>query len=684
MNKQTEFENERSYEAVYLQAYDALLRGAFQAALARDIQLHPGTWDSPVNIGSSYLYNRVSSNIAENAPESLNALLALREKADASPQPACLSLFGLGGFGRFVFMAAVLCAMDASILPYIRYFEGQAADSFCLDTLAYLYDPALTGAYARDALITEDMPMLRLLFCLQESYAPNTPLGCQPRLRDYYLFRPYAYERWLRPFYYDAPQGGKAQATPPEALLDWFSQPTESGRSDFCINGDPEEGEALVEALCVSSEVYGFFVDLDALFSAPEWAEERLLFVNRECMLTEALVCFHAQDGYPPALWKDFFRLSRQCPYLFRCIFLFPHEKQTPAALTAVKKLRITRLSCDERLTLWQEAYARCCGEPLPDFTAIAGKYRVTQQDIDRIFNTVLQGKNDVTLGDLEEKCQEYISDQIYTVASYVPASFEWEDLILPQEQLNALKEICWRLDYEHKVYHAWNMREKFPYGRGCTALFYGPPGTGKTMAAQVLSREIGLKLFKVDTSSVVDKYIGETEKNIGRIFDAAEKSNLILFFDEADALFGKRVAQADAQDRSANMETSYLLQRIENYEGITILASNILANIDPAFFRRFQFCISFPLPSTEDRKRLWQALLTQSIPKEDIDVNLLAEQFELSGAEIKSSLLAAAFMAAAEGRSLGMLHILKAINNEYDKKFQHFPRGLLSQYGAS
>jgi SpoVK/Ycf46/Vps4 family AAA+-type ATPase len=214
-----------------------------------------------------------------------------------------------------------------------------------------------------------------------------------------------------------------------------------------------------------------------------------------------------------------------------------------------------------------------------------------------------------------------------------------------------------------------WGFQGRIAAGRGLAALFAGPPGTGKTMAAGVIANQLGLDLYRIDLSQVVSKYIGETEKNLARIFAEAESSNAVLLFDEADALFGKRTEIGDAHDRYANIETSYLLQRMEDYEGIAILASNLRQNMDEAFLRRLRFVVEFPFPDAAHRLHIWQRHLRTDAPLDgDLDLPLLAERVAVSGGNIRNIVLAAAFLAAGEGQPIGMAHLLRAARREYEK----------------
>jgi SpoVK/Ycf46/Vps4 family AAA+-type ATPase len=242
--------------------------------------------------------------------------------------------------------------------------------------------------------------------------------------------------------------------------------------------------------------------------------------------------------------------------------------------------------------------------------------------------------------------------------------------MVLPPETLEQLREVSSRAMHRDKVHDEWGMGGSSSRGRGITALFAGESGTGKTMAAQVLGAQLGLDLFRVDLATIVSKYIGETEKNLERIFTAADGSNAILFFDEADALFGKRSEVSDSHDRYANIEVAYLLQRMEAYPGAVILATNFRRNIDDAFVRRLDFLIDFPFPEAEDRRRIWRLVLPAAAPMaDDVDFDFLAERFKLSGGAIRNCSLAAAFRAADEGSQIEMRHLVRAVAQEYGKQ---------------
>jgi hypothetical protein len=258
---------------------------------------------------------------------------------------------------------------------------------------------------------------------------------------------------------------------------------------------------------------------------------------------------------------------------------------------------------------------------------------------------------------------------RLSSLARQIVPRYGWDDIVLPDDALALLREMVATVRGRPQVLDAWRVGQKLVSSRGVTALFSGPPGTGKTMGAEIIAAELRLDLYKIDLSTVVSKYIGETEKNLERIFNEAEQSNAILFFDEADALFGKRSEVRDSHDRYANIEISYLLQRMEAYDGVTILATNLRANLDEAFTRRLQFAVDFPFPEEEDRLRIWHTLFPPEVPREaGLDFGLLARRFRLAGGNIRNVLVSAAYLAASDGFCVTMDHLLHAVRRELQK----------------
>jgi SpoVK/Ycf46/Vps4 family AAA+-type ATPase len=252
--------------------------------------------------------------------------------------------------------------------------------------------------------------------------------------------------------------------------------------------------------------------------------------------------------------------------------------------------------------------------------------------------------------------------------ATLLQAPYGWEDLVLTDDVRAVLQSIAAHLRHRSLVLDTWGFGRRVAPGAGLKLLFAGESGTGKTMAAQVIANSLGLDLYRVDLSRTVSKFIGETEKNLARLFDAAEDASAVLLFDEADALFGKRSAVSDAHDRYANLEVAYLLQRIEDFAGVVVLATNLRHNLDQAFLRRLDFAVDFPVPDRAHRRRLWESHFPDEAPlADDLDLDALADH-TLSGGSIRNCVLRAAFAAADDGRVISAAHVERALQLEHRK----------------
>ncbi len=304
----------------------------------------------------------------------------------------------------------------------------------------------------------------------------------------------------------------------------------------------------------------------------------------------------------------------------------------------------------------------------------LAGHFRFTPGQIEAAVRSSrdragARGEGGLSAADLYAGCYGQADRKLAELARKVPPRRGFGSLVLPQDSSAQLTELSAQIRYRHHVLGAWGFDKKLMTGKCVTALFAGPSGTGKTMAASLIAGELGLDLYKIDLSSVVSKYIGETEKNLSRVFDAAETGHAVLFFDEADALFGKRSEVKDAHDRYANIEVGYLLQRIEEHEGIILLATNLRRNVDEAFVRRMSFVITFPFPEEAERLRIWRTIWPEETPRrDDIDFASIARSFKLAGGNIRNAALAAAFFAASKGEPVSAADVVRGVYRELQK----------------
>ncbi|NIM14307.1 MAG: AAA family ATPase [Candidatus Aminicenantes bacterium] len=275
----------------------------------------------------------------------------------------------------------------------------------------------------------------------------------------------------------------------------------------------------------------------------------------------------------------------------------------------------------------------------------------------------------EITIEDLYRGCSRQSNRKLSEMARKIKPRYTWSDIVLPGDKLQQLKEIRNYVKYRQVIYHDWGFDRKLSLGKGLNILFPGLSGTGKTMAADVIANELHLDYYKIDLSCVVSKYIGETEKNLAAIFREAETANAILFFDEADALFGKRSEVKDSHDRYANIEIGYLLQKMEEYEGVVILATNMRKNMDEAFVRRMHFTVEFPFPEETSRRQIWKNIFPSETPLgKNIDFNFLTRNFKIAGGNIKNIALTAAFYAADDGKVVTMQHLVLAAKREFQK----------------
>lgn len=343
-----------------------------------------------------------------------------------------------------------------------------------------------------------------------------------------------------------------------------------------------------------------------------------------------------------------------------------------------------SRFETDVQGKIWRLKSKRYSVEKDVDFNEIAGEFNLPPGAVEKAlrYAAVSAAGETLSAAEIKRGCYLSLSTDMGGKAVRVDTVFTWDELILPEYSKRLLRSACDRIRNAHAVYDDWGFGRRLPYGRGVSMIFTGPPGTGKTMAAQIVAGELGLELYKVNLAAVVSKYIGETEKNLSDIFDRAKKSRVVLFFDEADVLFGKRTEVKDSNDKYSNMEAAFLLQKVEDYSGIVILATNFVQNFDEAFKRRIDFTVEFPFPEKAQRAEIWRSVYPPETPLGKIDFDYLVESFELSGSNIKNIAVYSAFLAAAANeQQVEMKHIIRAIRNEFAKSGKTFAKSEAGEY---
>ncbi|HUP43080.1 MAG TPA: AAA family ATPase [Thermoanaerobaculia bacterium] len=363
-----------------------------------------------------------------------------------------------------------------------------------------------------------------------------------------------------------------------------------------------------------------------------------------------------------------------------RSPLLLAGRERLQAALRSLVTFDLPRPTAAEQRSLWESALGSAAARLDGHVDDLVAQFDLTAPAIATAGARALGGEDaeasaeSASLdggGELARRlwraCRIQARPRLDDLAQRIRAVAGWEDLVVPRHQERVLREAVLHVRHRRTVYETWGFERKSSRGLGIGALFAGPSGTGKTMAAEVLARELDLDLYRIDLSAVVSKYIGETEKNLARVFDAAEAGGAILLFDEADALFGKRSEVKDSHDRYANIEVSYLLQRMESYRGLSILTSNLKDALDTAFLRRLRFIVQFPFPDAVLRAEIWRRVFPAETPTEGLDPERLA-RLNVPGGNIRNIALGAAFLAADEGAPVGMGHLLRAARTEYAK----------------
>jgi hypothetical protein len=439
---------------------------------------------------------------------------------------------------------------------------------------------------------------------------------------------------------------------------------------------DAAQMRAAERHIALSSGLPLLRLELDMVEGGRDALEDAVRAALRDARLSSAIVCLTGwdailADGAPPAhLMESVFEHAGP-------IIITGRARWQPRAVVRDRGIFWHSFEPPDyahRLTLWQH-FVRAPKAVMKtlDLETLAGQFALSATQIrdaaQAASDYTAQHKKKLDKAMLLAAARDQSSPALGSLARKITPRHAWNDLVLPDDQREMLIELVNTVRKRAMVLDEWELGRKLTASQGMTALFAGPPGTGKTTGAEIIAAELGLDLYKIDLSTIVSKFIGETEKNLERIFNEAENSNAILFFDEADAIFGKRSEVKDAHDRYANMEVSYLLQRMEAYNGVTILATNLRANLDDAFLRRLQFAIDFPFPDEQQRLLIWQTLFPASVQRDkSVDFTKLANRFKLAGGSIRNIIVGAAFLAASDGGVVTQKHLLHSTRRELQK----------------
>lgn len=431
---------------------------------------------------------------------------------------------------------------------------------------------------------------------------------------------------------------------------------------------------------CKDSKRNILFIDVHIFTMKKDSFLELKKEIIREALIENAIPCLcnvHKLDYMEKESRGLLYSLLIELKNISELIFITSEEELyeiQESDYFSIVTVEIENPSAEIRSKYWKGCFEKKDLEVETDINILVNKFSFTPGQIKLLTNKIrdeycLEEPIKINEQEIYEECNDLISNKLSNLCVFVKPMYTWDDLVLKKDQKEILRQACNYVKYKHIVFNEWKFNEKRAYGNGVCILFTGSPGTGKTMAAQVVANALNINMYKVDLSAITSKYIGETEKNIKKLFDEAKKSNAVLFFDEADTIFGKRTEVKDSNDKYANMDAAYLLQKIEEYEGISILATNYIQNIDEAFIRRISFIVRFSMPEFNERKLIWEKSFPAAMPLErELDFDFLASQFQLSGSNIKNIALHSAFLAAAKNEGLSMKYIINAIKTEYLK----------------
>jgi AAA+ superfamily predicted ATPase len=606
-------------------------------------------------------------------------------------------LFGLTPFEECVVVACLALEVDLKYEKLFAYLQDDLTRKRPgVELLLRLFCATDEQRLRARSLLSPQATLMRsrLLRHVEQSDAPALArlLALEDRVVNYLLEVGSVDAETSRLFKLVAPADVPAHATRQSETLAHIVglarthlQNTGNGRRKifFHFHGPAGTGRrSLARTVCAQLGVPLMLVDVRrALLNAASF-EETFLKLAREAILQPAalyLEDFDALDerGDTAALRRSAVDALEEFSWL---TFISTEKPLEPAGLFGQHyflRHELPMPDASERARLWSElAVEHDAAGACTDWTELAAKFQLTPGKMKDALVAArnyahMRGGEDARVEehDLYRGCRAQSNQKLGELARKLTHGQTWDDLILPTNSVEQLRELCAQMRHRGRVYDEWGFGERPSARKGLCALFYGPSGTGKTMAVEVVARELQLDAFKIDLSTVVSKYIGETEKNLSKIFYEAETSNAVLFFDEADALFGKRSEVKDAHDRYANIEINYLLQRIEEFDGCVVLATNLRKNIDEAFFRRMSFAVEFPFPEEADRYRIWQRHFPTAAPvSPDVDFNFLAGRVQLAGGNIKNIVVNAAFLAAENSGVIHMRHLVRSAKREYEK----------------
>jgi hypothetical protein len=569
--------------------------------------------------------------------------------------------FGLSPFERSLLLLCAGVDLDASFATLCATVQGDPRRSFANFSLALA---ALPDAHWSALSPARPLRAWRMIEAAAGEPLTRAALRVDERVLNYLTGVPHLDERlqgWVDPV--SSPEEVlSSQDNVVRAIQAVWSAPRLAGSWPVIqLMGDAAARRTVAAAACAA-----LGVELHAARASdlPSAAAERETFTRlwgREAVLASSALLVDADES-DAAERARVAALAERLPGLV----IVAAREPLPPSRRAVVRLDVARPDQEEQRTLWRRHLGAVAEQLNGQIDALVSQFNLPESAIGVVCAQAADGGDDAGAR-LWDACRAQVRPRLDDLAQRVEPVAHWDDLVLPDSQAQLLRQVAGQVRQRGRVYDTWGFARLGARGLGISALFAGASGTGKTMAAEVLANELRLDLYRIDLSQVVSKYIGETEKNLRRVFDSAECGGAILLFDEADALFGKRSEVKDSHDRYANIEVSYLLQRMETYRGLAILTTNMKNSLDQSFLRRLRFVVTFPFPDAPQRESIWRRIFPRSTPTEGLDPARLAK-LNVAGGNIRNIALHAAFLAAETGHPVRMAHLLRAARTECAK----------------
>jgi hypothetical protein len=585
---------------------------------------------------------------------------------------ALCNAFALSPFERDVLLLCAGMELDAAFAAVCAVAQGDARRSYPTFGLALA---ALPEAHWDALSPASPLRRWRLVEVVQSSETlANSQLRIDERVLHYLTGVEYLDER-LR--------GLIAPVTPPrdlppthrahaERVVEFWNGSIETSSLPIIfLGGSDTAGKRAVAAAACATLGLGLHTIRAA--DVPQSVAEREALARlweREAVLQQSILLLDQEEFESTHAVRSFVESLRGVNGSGEMLLVMGGDLSR-ASERPVLRLDVNKPSAAEQRLLWQEALGPLAPLLNGQLDPLIAQFNLSADCIQSVSlqtrEAGVHAGEALSAATLWEACRIQARPRLDDLAQRIEPAAGWGDLVLPEHQMRTLRDIAVHVRQRTKVYESWGFAKKGARGLGISALFAGTSGTGKTMAAEVLAGELRLDLYRIDLSQVVSKYIGETEKNLRRVFDAAEEGGAVLLFDEADALFGKRSEVKDSHDRYANIEVSYLLQRMEAYRGLAILTTNLKAALDPAFLRRLRFVVQFPFPDAAQRVEIWRHIFPRETPTQHLEMGKLA-RLNITGGNIRNIAMQAAFLAADSNEPVTMAHLLRAARCEYDK----------------